>query len=261
MESGVTKMRIRAVRFRAVAGASTLLAALAATTATTQAQEPPPSAQMMAQAANTRTFNIPPQPLASALPMFGQQSGRQITADAALVRGVSTPGVQGTMTIDAADRSRTGAGRPRPGAGDDRQYPGRPMPAARSRPVASSACSAIAMSWTRPSTRRATRRRRRRTSRPRRSRRADRRSVGAHDLRRRHGRPTIRSTSAASPSGRHVLLWRSLRHVTDLLGHGGIGGAGRGAEGTERDAERHAAGDRDRRYDQYRSQARARPRT
>lgn len=102
MESGVTKMRIRAVRFRAVAGASTLLAALAATTATTQAQEPPPSAQMMAQAANTRTFNIPPQPLASALPMFGQQSGRQITADAALVRGVSTPGVQGTMTIDAA---------------------------------------------------------------------------------------------------------------------------------------------------------------
>ena len=102
MESGVTKMRIRAVRFRTVAGASTLLAVLAANTATTHAQEPPPSAQMLAQAANTRTFDIPPQPLASALPLFGQQSGRQITADAALVRGASTPGVQGTMTIDAA---------------------------------------------------------------------------------------------------------------------------------------------------------------
>ena len=94
-------MRIRAVRFRAVAGASALAAALAANTVTTHAQEPPPSVQM-AQAATAWTFDIPPQPLASALPLFGQQSGRQITADAALVRGITTQGVRGTMTIDTA---------------------------------------------------------------------------------------------------------------------------------------------------------------
>jgi iron complex outermembrane recepter protein len=52
--------------------------------------------------ASQRSFNIPPQPLSSALPLFGQQSGRQITADAALVRGINTPGVQGTMTIEEA---------------------------------------------------------------------------------------------------------------------------------------------------------------
>lgn len=47
-----------------------------------------------------RTFNIAPQPLSTALVQFGQQSGRQITADGALLRGVSTPGVQGTMSVE-----------------------------------------------------------------------------------------------------------------------------------------------------------------
>lgn len=54
--------------------------------------------------APTRTFNIPPQSLASALPLFGQQSGRQITSDGNAVQGASTSGVQGTMTVDEALR-------------------------------------------------------------------------------------------------------------------------------------------------------------
>ena len=62
------------------------------------AQSPADDAQT-AQTAQ-RTFDIPRQPLSSALPLFGQQSGRQITADAALVRGVATPGVQGTMSVE-----------------------------------------------------------------------------------------------------------------------------------------------------------------
>lgn len=47
-----------------------------------------------------RTFNIPPQPLANALVLFGQQSGRQVTADGAALRGVTTQGVQGEMTVE-----------------------------------------------------------------------------------------------------------------------------------------------------------------
>ena len=68
----------------------------------------PPS---IAQAAETRAFDIPPQPLASALGAFGQQSGRQVTVDGSLVRNVSTAGVRGTMSIDVAlDRLLSGTG-------------------------------------------------------------------------------------------------------------------------------------------------------
>jgi iron complex outermembrane receptor protein len=51
-----------------------------------------------------RTFNIPPQPLDSALILFGRQSGRQVAADGTLLRGLSTQGVNGTMTVDDALR-------------------------------------------------------------------------------------------------------------------------------------------------------------
>ncbi|MCG8558281.1 MAG: hypothetical protein MI824_00640, partial [Hyphomicrobiales bacterium] len=37
-----------------------------------------------------RGFGIPAQPLASALTLFGQQSGLQVSVDGALVRGLST---------------------------------------------------------------------------------------------------------------------------------------------------------------------------
>lgn len=54
------------------------------------------------QAPAQRTFNIAPQSLASALPLFGHQSGRQVSADSAVVRGLTTQGVQGTMSIEEA---------------------------------------------------------------------------------------------------------------------------------------------------------------
>ena len=49
-----------------------------------------------------RGFGIPAQPLASALTLFGQQSGLQVSVDGALVRGLSTSGVQGRMTAERA---------------------------------------------------------------------------------------------------------------------------------------------------------------
>ena len=57
-----------------------------------------------AQLAQTqpRSFNIPAQPLASALLAFGQQAGRQIVSHGDLVKGHSSPGVVGTMSIEAA---------------------------------------------------------------------------------------------------------------------------------------------------------------
>lgn len=51
-----------------------------------------------------RRFTIPPQPLADALALFGQQSGWQVSAHGALVEGVGTPGVSGVMTPERALR-------------------------------------------------------------------------------------------------------------------------------------------------------------
>jgi iron complex outermembrane receptor protein len=56
----------------------------------------------LAQAGERRSFNIPPQPLQSALVQFGQQSGRQIGADNTILRGVNSPGVQGSLSIEEA---------------------------------------------------------------------------------------------------------------------------------------------------------------
>src|SRR5262245_15008909 len=44
-----------------------------------------------------RDFDIPAQPLGSALRAFGQQSDLQVTADAALLEGLSARTVQGRM--------------------------------------------------------------------------------------------------------------------------------------------------------------------
>jgi iron complex outermembrane receptor protein len=66
--------------------------------------QPQTGARETAQAVEQRTFSIAPQQLGTALGIFGQQSGRQVTVDGAVVRGVSTPGVQGTMSIDEALR-------------------------------------------------------------------------------------------------------------------------------------------------------------
>jgi iron complex outermembrane recepter protein len=51
-----------------------------------------------------RDYNIPSQPLTSALALFGQQSDVQVTADGDLLRSLSTPGVQGRFTTDEALR-------------------------------------------------------------------------------------------------------------------------------------------------------------
>lgn len=57
------------------------------------------------------TFDIAPQPLADALVLFGQQSGMQVSTHGDLVRGLSSPGVTGTMSReDALSRILTGTG-------------------------------------------------------------------------------------------------------------------------------------------------------
>ena len=109
---------VRPSRFQELFAASAVVLALAASPTPLFAQSPADDAQT-AQTAQ-RTFDIPPQPLSSALPLFGQQSGRQITADAALVRGVATPGVQGTMSVEEAlSRLLAGTGLTFSGMGGD----------------------------------------------------------------------------------------------------------------------------------------------
>lgn len=49
-----------------------------------------------------RQFNIQPQSLQNALTIFGQQAGIQVSVDAAAARGVSSPGVSGSMSPEAA---------------------------------------------------------------------------------------------------------------------------------------------------------------
>ncbi|MDH4981708.1 TonB-dependent receptor [Hyphomicrobium sp. D-2] len=60
---------------------------------------------------NARNFNIPAQPLASALNAFGRQSGFQVTSAAAAVRGVTSRSVSGTFTPqDALSQLLEGTG-------------------------------------------------------------------------------------------------------------------------------------------------------
>jgi len=64
-----------------------------------------------ASTAQQKTFQIKAQSLAGALTQFGQQSGMQVSVDAAAVRGLSSPGVSGALTItDAAARLLAGSG-------------------------------------------------------------------------------------------------------------------------------------------------------
>jgi len=84
---------------RALLGASASLAGMAAIGNPAQAQGRPDAELAQAE---TRTFDIPPQPLDSALLMFGQQSGRQIVSQSSLVSGLASPGVQGTLSVEAA---------------------------------------------------------------------------------------------------------------------------------------------------------------
>lgn len=55
-----------------------------------------------AQASAVRNFEIPPQPLASALTQFGQQSGWQVSVNGMLLQGKTSPGVTGSMMPEQA---------------------------------------------------------------------------------------------------------------------------------------------------------------
>ena len=57
-----------------------------------------------AQAAERRDFDIPPQALASALRLFGRQSGLQVAADSGLLAGLQAPGLQGRYLPEEALR-------------------------------------------------------------------------------------------------------------------------------------------------------------
>lgn len=88
-------------RFGGKALAALLLAGTALATlagmATAEAQAPSRQA-----AGAGRPFSIGPQSLPNALTLFGQQSGLQVSVDAAAVRGLSSPGVSGMLTAQAA---------------------------------------------------------------------------------------------------------------------------------------------------------------
>ncbi len=108
MEIGVkTSVRLRRKIPAVTIAMASVVCALPAEVLAQDGQAP----AAIAQATEARTFDIPPQPLAAALGIFGQQSGRQITVDGALVRNINTPGVQGSMVIGAAlDRLLSGTG-------------------------------------------------------------------------------------------------------------------------------------------------------
>jgi hypothetical protein len=63
--------------------------------------QPPTGDAMLAQAAAI-TFNIPAQPLASALTTFGRQAGLQVLVDSASVAGKTSAAVNGSMTAPQA---------------------------------------------------------------------------------------------------------------------------------------------------------------
>jgi iron complex outermembrane receptor protein len=60
------------------------------------------TAYQLAQAAAVKDFDIAAQPLANAIALFGQQSGLQVSVDAALIRGAHSGGVKGRMTSEEA---------------------------------------------------------------------------------------------------------------------------------------------------------------
>lgn len=79
-----------------------LLAGVAVVTACPALAEDGQVAQAVAP--QGRIFALAPQPLTDALALFGRQSGMQVSVDAAIIRGVSSPGVSGTMTNEQALR-------------------------------------------------------------------------------------------------------------------------------------------------------------
>jgi iron complex outermembrane receptor protein len=69
------------------------------------------TAYQIAQAAAVKDFDIPAQPLANAIALFGQQSGLQVSVDADLIRNANSVGVKGRLAAeDALQRLLDGSG-------------------------------------------------------------------------------------------------------------------------------------------------------
>lgn len=99
----IYRLKLRALFVPAVTGLTT--AAVFSVTAFAQgpAHEPlrPSGESQMAQA-DSGTYNIPPQPLRSALTAFAEQSGWQLFYSAEAAEGIRSPGVVGSLTPETA---------------------------------------------------------------------------------------------------------------------------------------------------------------
>ena len=100
---------MRLTRFcvdRDAAAANTSRRLLATTACAFALLAGPGSLTVMAQDATattaTRAYDIPAQPLANALKIFGRQSGLQVSLEAETARGVNSAAVSGSFTVDAA---------------------------------------------------------------------------------------------------------------------------------------------------------------
>lgn len=100
--TGVIQAAAKGPSARALRHAIMLTTALTAPAFAAAAQADDAGAPMLMAQAGQHSFNIPAQPLPSALALFGQQAGLQISAHGDAVRGLSTKGVSGTLSTDAA---------------------------------------------------------------------------------------------------------------------------------------------------------------
>lgn len=83
-------------------GLLTMTTALAAIGATAYAQAQDREIPQAVAQARQIEFDIPPQLLVDALALFGRQSRMQVSVDAGLIRGKSSPGVSGSMSPEQA---------------------------------------------------------------------------------------------------------------------------------------------------------------
>ncbi|PKR51659.1 TonB-dependent siderophore receptor [Thalassospira marina] len=98
MNGGATTMRRRG---RVAMVASTLLMTTALVSATGMMPAFAQSASSSGMAAS-HSFDIGAQPMTSALTLFGVQSGLQVTVDGAILRNITAPAVNGTLTGEQA---------------------------------------------------------------------------------------------------------------------------------------------------------------
>ena len=81
------------------------LAAAALACALSAHAQTSPSAPAAPAASSVRSYDLPAQPLGSALARIGAESGQQIGIDAELVRGLTAPAVRGSYTPEQAARA------------------------------------------------------------------------------------------------------------------------------------------------------------